>query len=355
MTFVLSFIFLLLVSTSHMMIVFICTLILCSLGMSGNILILCILLQKHLRITFNKLRAALALFDAMVLGVMLLSQSILTFDKDLHGIVFSYFTWPVWEFSKAASMFMTVAIAIERLIAVTYPHNYRANRRYRATKYIMSVTIIALAFNLPKFNEYQPDTSCENLWCKNYGVTPTDLRRNLGYGIYEIIIFKLLVAKIIPITLLVCSYTKIFLTLRKNRKRMEIAENGKSPKEKKTSKQENMARLFAGVVITSLICNIPDVIFNISIITQYPDWYQKLHQWVVTVQKVRNFFMAINSAINIIIYSLLSKPFREECKRAVKRMISICICHKESSDGTNDQPQSVAKSNDTELQQQSED
>ena len=181
------------------------------------------------------------------------------------------------------------------------------------------------------------------------------MRKNLGYGIYEIIIFKLLVAKLIPITLLICSYTKIFLTLRGNRKRMEMVGNGKNPMDKKTAKQENMARIFAGVVITSLICNIPDVIFNISIISQYPKWYHELHQWVVTVQKVRNFFMAINSAINIVIYSLLSKPFREECKRAVKRMISICICHKKSSDGTNDQPQSVAKSNDTELQQQSED
>ena len=130
------------------MIVFISTLIFCSVGVSGNILILCILLQKHMRITFNKLRAALAVFDSMVLGLMLLSQSILTFNKELHGKVFSYFTWPLWEFSKTASMFMTVAIAIERLIAVTYPHNYSTNRRYRATKYVMSVIITALAFNL---------------------------------------------------------------------------------------------------------------------------------------------------------------------------------------------------------------
>ena len=124
--------------------------------------------------------------------------------------------------------------------------------------------------------------------------------------------------------------------------------------EKKTAKQENMARLFAGGVITSLICNIPDVIFNISILTYYPNWYHELHPGVVTVQKVRNFFMAINSAVNIVIYSFLSKPFREECMKAAKTMIRICICHTKPSSITNDQPQSAAKSNDTELQQKSE-
>ena len=347
-TFVLSFISLSFVSTSKAMIDFIITLILASVGISGNILILFILLQKHMQNTFNKLRAALAVFDSMVLGVMLLSQFILMLNKDLHGKVTCYFSWPVWQFSKTASMFMTVAIAIERLIAITYPHKYSTNQHYRATKYVISVTITAMAFNLSKFNEYQPDASGNDYWSKKWGITPTSMHKNSGYAIYDVIIYKLLVASLIPITLLICSYAKIFAKLRQNRKITEMSGNGNSHKDRKTAKDENMARLFAGVVITSLICNIPEIIVYIILHIQRSFDTNEPPQWVDITLMVRDIFIAINSSVNIIIYSLLSKPFREECKMAATRMIRKCKCHENvsppASSSTNNQSLSAEKS-----------
>ena len=100
------------------------------MGVLGNILISCVLLQKHMQNTFNKLRAALAMFDSMLLAMIVMRNILwLTSDKETYGTTFCYFFWPLQNFSQTASMFMTVAIAIERLIAISYPRKYKTNKR----------------------------------------------------------------------------------------------------------------------------------------------------------------------------------------------------------------------------------
>ena len=331
------------------------------MGLLGNILILCVLLQKHMQNTFNKLRAALAMFDSMLLGPLVLSNILgLTIDKETFGGTFCYFFWPLQNFSQTASMFMTVAIAIERLRAVSYPHKYRKNQRYRTTKYVVSVTIIALVFNLTKFFEFQPDASGKDNWSKKWGFTGTTMLKTLGYAIYEIIIFKILAAQLIPITLLIFSYAKIFVKLRQNRKRIEGSSGvGDTHEDKKTAEEESMALLFAGVVITSIICNIPEIIVKVIwlvLTVQYPDLLDDQPQWVGNAILVRNSSIALNSSVNVIIYSLLGKSFREECKRVVLRMIGKCkCCHTNSSlqgpGESKNQQHNVAKFYDSETEQ----
>ena len=90
-----------------------------------------------------------------------------------------------------------------------------------------------------------------------------------------------------------------------------------------------MARLFAGVVITSIICNIPEMIVTVTLLVlrvQSPDLVDNLPKWVANAMFVRNLSIALNSSINVIIYSLLGKSFREECKRVVRRVMGKCKC-----------------------------
>ena len=306
-----------------------------SVGVLGNILILRVLLQKHMRSTFNKLRAALAVFDLLLLANNVLGQAILSYDKNTFGVFFSYFWWPIRNFVQTASMFMTVAIAIERLIAVKYPHKYKRNQRHRATKYVLSVIITAMVFNLAKFNEWQPDASGKHNWSKFWGYGPTSMFKDPVYIIYDNLIFKLLIAGLIPITMLILTYAKIYVKLRENRLNLERSGIKSRVEDKKTSRQENMARLFAGVVVTSVICNVPEMIVKISYLVltlqNYPKLIDNLPGWVVNAIKVGNFFIVLNSAVNIIIYSLLGKPFREECKKVFKKMIPKCTCHRYSA------------------------
>ena len=101
-------------------------------------------------------------------------------------------------------------------------------------------------------------------------------------------------------------YTKIYLKIREHR--LKLAQHNNAIKTN-IMREHKLAGIFVGVVISSLICTIPEVMVKIQsllfALTSKRD-YDK------TLLKVRDIFAILNSAINIIIYTCLSKAFREE-------------------------------------------
>ena len=87
------------------------------LGILGNIATAVILMQRHMRNTFNKLLVALAFFDTTLL-VTSLAYSCVWASKKAFMIAFPYILWPMRCFAMTSSTFMTVVIATERFIAV---------------------------------------------------------------------------------------------------------------------------------------------------------------------------------------------------------------------------------------------
>ena len=95
-------------------------------------------------------------------AVMLLIRSdekkwVLFFFLDI--ILFPYFLYPVNQVAISGSIFMTVAIAWERYVAVHYPIDYNQamndvnSIRKRLLKYVGPCFVLALVFNVPKFFE----------------------------------------------------------------------------------------------------------------------------------------------------------------------------------------------------------
>ena len=116
------------------------------LGILGNAIIIMILMQRHLRNTFNKLLVALAFFDTFTL-VMFLTVSICKTTNMFH-IMFPYFIWPLGNIAVRGSIFMTVIIAYERFMAVRHPLNFNRGQRYRAMRYVIFVIIIDVTFHI---------------------------------------------------------------------------------------------------------------------------------------------------------------------------------------------------------------
>ena len=279
--------------------------IMAGLGIIGNILILVILVQRHMRNTFNKLLVALALSDTAMLITCIVASTLMS-SKDVLGAIYPLFLWPLRHISITISMFLTVTIAWERLLAVSDPYSYKSNQQYRATKYVTSVTIAAVILNVGKFFEIEA-THCR--WAPGLffgSVKPAALLKNQTYGIYNTVILKLLITGLIPIVLLICMYTKIYLKIREHR--LKLAQHNNAIKTN-IMREHKLAGIFVGVVISSLICTIPEVMVKIQsllfALTSKRD-YDK------TLLKVRDIFAILNSAINIIIYTCLSKAFREE-------------------------------------------
>ena len=235
-----------------------------ALGILGNIFILRVLLQRHMQSTFNKLRGALAVFDTLHLVPSLLC-SILKSSEDVYGIAFPYILWPMRNFAYTASTFLTVAIAVERYVAIRDPQRYRMNKQYRTRKYVSSVTVAALLLNVAKFFELKKaDPNSPSGGLVMNGVKYTCVSENLVYRIYNTVIFSVLTRGVIPITVLMLIYGKIYIKMKGShleQDSLRIKSTTIPAKErKKAVRQGMMARTFAGVVLTSFICAIPELL-----------------------------------------------------------------------------------------------
>ena len=69
---------------------------------------------------------------------------------------FPWFHYPLYRISLVGSIYMTVATAIERYLAVCSPHNYHQMNmasQMRYIYYVVPVTVAATAVNVPRFFE----------------------------------------------------------------------------------------------------------------------------------------------------------------------------------------------------------
>ena len=130
------------------------------LGIFGNIIASLIVTRKDMRNSFNLLLVSLACLDSTYLfGSILESVKNRGYASHVHILLFPTWLYPMNQMALSGSIFMTVAIAWERYIAVHYPLDYNQAMndsnaiRKRLVKYVGPVLVLAILFNLPKFFE----------------------------------------------------------------------------------------------------------------------------------------------------------------------------------------------------------
>lgn len=104
-----------------------------------------------MRNSFNLLLVSLAIVDSSyLLGSMLESIRSYFGVTRLHLILFPYFLYPMNKFFMTASIFLTVAIAIERYVAVHYPIDYnivsRLKKRVLLTL-VVQISVVQHVYN----------------------------------------------------------------------------------------------------------------------------------------------------------------------------------------------------------------
>ena len=286
------------------------------IGLIGNILICVVLMKKSVRSTFNQLRVALALFDIIMLITMFLTNDLFRSSKDILQLVYPVFLWPLKSFAMTISVFMTVAMAWERYGAVHYPYTYKSYEECRAMKYVMSLTVAALLLNAGKYFELKPTECIEQAGFRGIFKLGPILRNRIYALYYNLIFFKIVIAGIIPITLLIYLYAKIFLRIREQKQHV-VSQNARA-KDKLVTEQR-MAVTFAGVVVTSLVCTIPGLLLVILVVEDGGDLRDL--GYYETIFLVRDILFTLNSAVNIFIYSCLDNTFRRELKKFLRNLI----------------------------------
>ena len=278
------------------------------LGIIGNIMILVILRQKQICNTFNKLRMALALSDTIML-ITCLTASILQSSKDVLGIMYPVLLWPMRNIAMTTSAFITVSIALERHKAINDPLKYRSNKRHEAQKYVYSALVASVLLNIHLFFELENAPCNDGLPGLYFGsVNTSQLFEDEKFTIYNTIIVKLLITGLIPILLLIVLYAKIYCKMKVHR--TNLAHDQCSAN--KMREESKLAGIFAGVVITSLICIIPDLIVKIQTLALH---YELNNDWDFKsrthIREIRDVFTVLNSSVNIVIYNCLGEDFRK--------------------------------------------
>ena len=156
----------------------------CCLSVPGMLLNLVAIYLLSTRVsiqtTFNSLLISLFALDSCYL----LFETLETFrtkfqmENRIHTMLLPKFTYPLIFVSLSASIFMTVAVAHERYVAIKKPIQHRQSmrsakfQRKKSSVYILIVALLAFGFNVPKFLEVE--LKWEN--SVNVSSNPEDIR-----------------------------------------------------------------------------------------------------------------------------------------------------------------------------------
>lgn len=318
-------------------------------GIIFNIFSSLILASKDMRNSFNLLLIALGCFDCFYLFGSILESFRKSFHlaTSLHTLLFPYVLFPGQMISMTASVLMTVAIAMERYVAVHYPLDYNQSMNdehatlRRVLKYVVPVSLFSVVVNIPKFFE------AEIQWIFDPRTNETvpalkvsDLRINVHYVTYYNHYFRLLFLGIIPFGLLVFFNTKIYQDIQVRRKRRcprppSSNSNSGDKDQPATSKrdacqvqrrnvnanrrryEDNLAVIFMGIVIFFLVSHFPRIflgLHEVFVSTQArlcgEHNKRSFSLWVHVFAYVSHLLLVLNSSVNSLIYCILSSRFR---------------------------------------------
>ena len=279
------------------------------LGMLGNIAAIFLLTRSKLSSFFNQLLAILASYDLIYLFTMVMeSVRRLGFETDIQLFLFPFFLYPLNSIALTGSIFMTVALATERYIAVYFPLHYHkvltdtTSHRGRFLTYLLPITLIALIVNIPKFLE----SKVSHIEDGESFVDVTDLRTNHIYITYYHNWFRLLFLGIIPFFAISFLNTKIYIAVRRRR---NVRRN----------KEEHMSVILILIITIFLFCHLPRLALNMhetfvlesismcenSLLGGFP-------HWIILTGFISHVFLVINSSANLLIYCILDPKFREQ-------------------------------------------
>ena len=275
---------------------------------------------------FNKLIIALSLFDTTYLLVSLVY--IFTNGTEAQDLMYPYFLGPGALFASRASIFMTVAIACQRFLAVRHPFKYGRNNRRYVKIYMASVFALALVTAIPTFFEYtvkyanfQEDDDNATNETVPY-LSPTSMKESIGYKVYETF-GDLVIFGIIPFALLIYFYNGIYKEIKASNSRTGGLASNASEGNKK--KEETLAKTFTAFVLSFFICYTPQHIYRIYqiILLKQTTRCSELPFPVSEgyALEITQMLIVLNSAINVVIYSAVNHQFRNECKEIIRRLI----------------------------------
>ena len=130
------------------------------IGIFCNIILVITILDKDMRSCFTILLTALSIWDSGFIIFMLKRTIPAHFLPEnvkctVCTYLLPYVTFPGTNFCLTASIFMTVAVSLERYFIVKNPSTVQKSKIIRSLIYLIPVIISSVIFNLPRYFEME--------------------------------------------------------------------------------------------------------------------------------------------------------------------------------------------------------
>ncbi|XP_023345153.1 FMRFamide receptor [Eurytemora carolleeae] len=340
-------------------------------GIIGNIISVIILSRQSTSSSFNSLLIALEAFDTIFILFTIMDYSlarVFAWPWKHDSVVWLYliprFSYPLNNTSYCCSIFVTVAIAWERYLAVCHPNHYRTMTLTYSTKlrvfwYLVPVVLLSVLLNVPKFLETEyyytstkEETNATNLllvlneqnasnllsaedWSflvnftmvhddpketvnNTLAVRLTSLRNNPTYVKYYTFLTRMVITGLIPFTALV--FFKRATHQRVNQR--QPATQTANRRQQQMQSDINLAFVLVVIVGFFLLFNIPRMLLNmfefIHMSTMIkcgnnlisPAWFQCLTGF-------NHLMLVMNASTNVLIYCSFNSEFKTMLKSGI--------------------------------------
>ncbi|KAI6221944.1 G-PROTEIN-RECEP-F1-2 domain-containing protein [Aphelenchoides fujianensis] len=254
--------------------------------------------------SLNIYLAGLSFFDLLLLSMSLFIYPPMSICMRTGNEFICHFFWrtalvtfPISLLSQFASVWTCVAVTVDRYLAVQYPLKTRLwCTPWKAFCVLMIIATISILYKLPSVFELRLD-ECGRL-------SPTDLRKNelyiMIYNTYGYLLFLILIPWALMIVL---NVTVVRAVHNAYRKRQSLVEGNM-----KVDDKERRCTIMALVMLsTFILCNLLAGVNNvIEAFTSYHSVYRLRIP-------IGNLLVCVNSASNILIYSIFNRRFRRVC------------------------------------------
>ncbi|XP_014479697.1 PREDICTED: FMRFamide receptor-like isoform X2 [Dinoponera quadriceps] len=233
-------------------------------GIVGNTISIIVLSRPKMKSSINYLLVMLAISDNTLIIISILILGLIKINK-YTGLLFLYkfivypkiskLLYPLICMAQMTTVYLTLAVSMERYIAVYYPLKVRSFCTYgRARAAVLIMVVLALLYNIPKFWEYEAREEIH--WKYNvtvYCMFPTELKNNDYYNIVYIhwmhsIVYVPFIYTL-PFVVLLILNTAIYRQVRRaNRDLQKLSRRQRN--------EINLTRMLMCVVMVFLICNI---------------------------------------------------------------------------------------------------
>uniref|UniRef100_A0A0A9YDG7 FMRFamide receptor n=1 Tax=Lygus hesperus TaxID=30085 RepID=A0A0A9YDG7_LYGHE len=309
-------------------------------GLVGNVISLIVLTRPVMKSPSAILLALVAVFDTIIVlghnSTRLMSDISSYNDCDLIDnydseflVVIRYQVLPFTIFwanslvniSLMASMYLTLAMTLERYFAVCHPFKFHEYCTYRRTCiHASAIVTFSILYNLSCFWETEVVKETDGEGNISYDIKFTELNESELYNVLYRTWMHLIFNYLLPLTAIVTLNTAIYLELKKVSRARQALTN--------SQKNENrLTMMLLCVVVEFIVCTSVNGFFALWNTLRPSDFY--IFELDVNVdinillQPVSDFFTTFNSSVNFVTYVTFRGPFR-------RTLVDMFRCHKKN-------------------------